>query len=533
MALIFHSKEEFEQELILRFGEGKSIRMLTREFEISRNTVRRILRIHDVRREFGHDGRAKTTPRVSKLDTFKLRIDGLLEKFPDATGQRLFEELKHEGYSGGITILRDYLQKIRPSQQEPDIRFETEPGLQSQFDWSPYKIPFIRTGHAEVLCFSYILGFSRRHYIDFTRRRDFHTLIRRHQDAFEYFGGVTRECLYDNEKTVVLRWEAGKPVFNPAFAAFITHYNCRPIACRPRNPKTKGKVEAPFKYIEKNLLCARNFQDLEDLRATARWWLAEVSDRHIHDTTGRAPIELFLEEEQAALQPLPAFPYDSSEVCLVVCRSEGRILFETNRYSVPAGHIADILTVKASEKEVKIYSSELKLLACHERRQAGSNQIVDEPAHFSAKRDRYGLEPVKEAFLALGESAAEFLQGLTMKFPKNCGFHARSILGMKEQFLTDDIHRAIVHALRYQAFDGKSIERILKAKAIPRTLESMRNERARRELENALPKITQRPLEEYGELFGKQEKSDETNRDVNENQDSSANSSAEGNACGS
>lgn len=533
MTLIFHSKEEFEQAVILRFLDKQSIHSLTREFKISRNTVRRILRTHHVRRESGSDVPGKKSARASKLDTFKPEIGKLLEKFPKITGQRLFEELRLQEYSGGITILRDYLQKIRISNHEPVIRFETEPGRQSQCDWSPYKMKFLRTGKSEVQCFSYILGFSRRQYIDFTRKRDFFTLIRRHQDAFEYFQGITRECLYDNEKTVVLRWEAGKPVFNPAFTAFITHYNCRPIACRPRNPKTKGKIERPFQYVEGNLLCAREFQDFDDLQATARWWLSEVSDRHIHDTTRRPPIELFLEEEQEALQPLPAFPYDSSEVHLVLCRSEGRVMFETNRYSVADGHIGDILTLKATEKEILIYSPGLDLLARHERHPAGSNQPVDDPAHFGVKRDRYGLEPVKEAFLALGDAAVEFLNGLMSKFPKNCGHHVRFILGMKEQFLSDDIHKALIHAMRYQAFDGKSIERILKVKALPRTLESIRNERARQQLENTLPKIMQRPLSEYGELFEKKETDDENNRDSVENQNPPSNPATEGDAHGS
>jgi hypothetical protein len=56
---------------------------------------------------------------------------------------------------------------------------------------------------------------------------------------------------------------------------------------------------------------------------------------------------------------------------------------------------------------------------------------------------------------------------------------------------------ALQHALRYQAFDGKAIERILLAKAKPRTLESVRNEQARKALEKTLPRIEQRPLDEY------------------------------------
>ena len=515
------SREEFAHTLIIMRGEGWSIRGLSNRFGISRNTVRGILRAHGDRRDKGHDVLTKGLKRESKLDVFEQAIKDILEKFPDITGQRVFEKLQDAGYTGGISILRERLGKLRQKEQEPIIRFETEPGKQGQMDWSPYTIPFTRTGKATVQCFSYILGFSRRHYIDFTLRHDFYTLIRRHQDAFQHFQGVPCECLYDNEKTVVLRWEAGRPVYNPAFSAFITHYNCKPVACRPRSPQTKGKIEVPFQYVEKNLLGGREFQDLEDLRNTARWWLAEKSDLHIHDTTGRTPLELFGEER---LQPLPLHPYDTSEVALRVCDAEGLIELETNRYSVPSGNIADILTIKATEHEVMIYNPELDLIASHERQPAGSNRRVTNPGHFKTKRDRYGLEPVREAFISLGEAAEQFLVGLIERYPRNCGFHARYILRLKEHYETDDIHKALAHAQRYQAFDAKSVERILRAKAVVRTLESIRNERAGRDLEQTLPKITQRSLEEYGALFTKEtdhEEPRDAGRDTVEDQKTS------------
>jgi predicted amidophosphoribosyltransferase len=134
---------------------------------------------------------------------------------------------------------------------------------------------------------------------------------------------------------------------------------------------------------------------------------------------------------------------------------------------------------------------------------------VEEPKHHLAPQSRYGLEPVREAFLALGEAAPDFLAGLKHRHPHHCGFHARFILRLKQHYHADDIHAALRHALRYQAYDGKAIERILKVKATPRSLESHRFDQARAILQKALPKITQRELSEYCQLFSnKKDESD-------------------------
>ena len=491
----------------MRHKEGCSNRSLARQLGISRNTVRKILERVDKQREQGHDilPKSKRAPRKSKLDEYIPKIKELLELDDDATGQRIFEELQNEGYRGGISILRDKLRTLRRKpKRKPIVRFETKPGEQGQMDWSPYKVKLTDGSRLEVLCFSYILGFSRRHYIDFVPRRDFYTLIRRHQDAFEYYGGVPKHCLYDNEKTVVLRWEAGKPIYNPSFLKFITHYACRPVACKPRQPQTKGKVEAPFQFVEKNLLNTRRFTDMEDLRATARWWLTNRSDTHIHDTTRRAPLELFLAEEAHMLQPLPRRPYDTSEVGFRVCGLDGFVEWATNRYSISFEYVGEIMTVKATDTEILVYSPDIALVARHERLADSAHHTRELPEHrVSAKQVRYGLEPVRETFLSLGEATEKFLDGLKGKFPRNCGFHARRILMLKDTYHSDDICRALKHAMRYHAYDCQAVERILHARSRPRTLEECVHKKTSEQLRGVMPGIEQRCLSEYGELFGR------------------------------
>lgn len=512
MVIFIRNREDLEHQIVLLHAEGWSIRGLVRRFDMGRNTIRRILRKNQDDREKGHEVPASCRPvaRKSKLDAFKVMVKALLEQYPDITGERVYEELTENGFDGGRTIVMDYLRKVRPRpKKEPVVRFETPPGHQGQMDWSPYTINFIRTGRQKVLCFSYILGFSRRHYIDFTTDRRFYTLIRRHQDAFAYFNGVPATCLYDGEKAVILRWEAGQPLYHPAFVAFITHYHCRPVACLPGRAQTKGKIEAPFQYIEKNLLNGRRFEDLEALRQTAAWWLANRSDVHVHDTTGRRPLELFLEQEQAALKPLPAHPYDSAEVALRVCRVDGFLEHETNLYSAPYEYIADILTVKATENEIIVYSPDFEVIAHHERKPMGASQKVEDPNHRQSEKVRYGLEPVKEAFLLLGDGAEAFLEGIKGRHRRHCGFQARYILRLKEHYHCEDIHRALVHAAKYGAFEAKAVERILKARHAPRQLERTNN-RTAAQCMALLPEIKQRPLEEYSGLF--KESDDERNR---------------------
>ncbi len=182
MAIVIHSREDLEQQLVLmKTQKGWSIRALTRHFAISRNTVRSILRKHDALRDEGHDilpakSSPRSLPKSKKLGPFEDTVKKILEKYPRITGLRLYEELTAVGYDGGITILRDRLRSLRTGPKHtPVVRFETEPGIQGQMDWSPYRIKFLKTGPAEIQCFSYILGFSRRHFIDFSPRRDFFT----------------------------------------------------------------------------------------------------------------------------------------------------------------------------------------------------------------------------------------------------------------------------------------------------------------------------------------------------------------------
>ena len=221
-------------------------------------------------------------------------------------------------------------------------------------DYSTYDLDFSDEGRRRVYAFSYVLGYSRRQYLHFVEAQDFATTVREHIRAFEHLGGVAATCLYDNMKVVVSGYDGDEPVYNPRFLAFAAHYGFRPVACRPRRPQTKGKVERPFGYVESSLLGGRTFRSLEHLNETTAWWLAEVADVRVHRQTKARPIDRHA-EERPHLIPLPAQPFDAAEVVYRTVDAEGFVVYRQNFYAAPWRLIGQSVAVRVTEDELVIH----------------------------------------------------------------------------------------------------------------------------------------------------------------------------------
>ena len=357
-------KESTRNEAIRMWYGGASQRRIAKMLHISRRTVARLLAGHEkARAGVTQDDRK---PRASRLDPFQEKMAELVDRYPNITAVRLHEELRRLGFTGGYTIVKNRLRRIRPeSDKEPVVRFETGPGVQAQMDYSTYEIEFTSEGRMRVHAFSYILAYSRRQYLHFVKSQDFTTTVREHIRAFAYLQGLAAACLYDNMKVVVTGYDGGDPIYNTRFLAFATHYGYKPRACRPQRPQTKGKIERPFDFLEKNLLNARTFTSLDHLNETTEWWLANVADTRTHRETKQRPIDRY-QEERPYLLPLPGQHYDTSEVVYRTVNTEGYVSYRGNLYSVPWQRIGEFLPLRVTEKEVIIYGAEIEEIARHE-----------------------------------------------------------------------------------------------------------------------------------------------------------------------
>lgn len=308
-------------------AEGKSIREIARETGHSRNTIRRYLRGEFIPQK----GTRKS--RGSKLDPFKPFLQERLQE-GIYNCEVLIELLREKGYTGGRTILKDYVKDFRPPKQVPAVlRYETKPGEYAQVDWGLCDYVDQDGNVRKVPVFVMVLGYSRATYIEFTKRCDIHSFLRCLIHAFEYFGGIPKVMLTDQMKTVVLGMgDDRKPRWHSLFADFAAAIGLVPKVCKVRRPETKGKVERGVQYVKNNFIPGKRFVDLQDLNQQALHWCDRIN-RRIHGTTGERPMDRLQEEH---LSPLPSA--DRWEKYLHEPRKvsrDGFVSYDGVRYGVP------------------------------------------------------------------------------------------------------------------------------------------------------------------------------------------------------
>jgi len=504
--------EALRQEIVQRSQSGLSVRGIARQLGISRGAVTRVLARVQAQRAGQATPMPAPRPRPSILDPFEPILRELLQKYPNLTTERAWQELRGRGFRGGYTVVHRRLRQLRPpGTPEPVPRFETGPGLQAQMDFGVYDIDFTREGRRRVYLFSYVLGYSRRQYLRFVEAMDLPTTLREHVHAFHYLGGVARVCLYDNFKAVVLRHDADGVFYNPKFLAFATHYGYRPQACRVRRPQTKGKVERRFFYVETSLLNGRTFDSLEHLNETAVWWLANVADVRVLRDFKESPLERH-QREQPHLLALPTCDFDTAQVVYRHVSVEGYISQRLNLYSVPWSYIGQVLPVRLTEKEVTIYSIGLEEIARHPllaSTQTGRRQTLK--SHHPTDDPGQRALLLRQRFSELGPVAVQFLDGLLAKQIQG-KLQAQQLLALLAHYQRDDVRAAFERAVRFGAFSLAAIRRILAATARPRPLLDELAELHRETLDPLLREnaIVPRPTSDYQHLLLPEESRDET-----------------------
>jgi transposase len=287
-------------------ADGVSEREIARRLQINRRTVARLARREE-------PPRYRRAPAGSKLDRFEPVLRRLLEEWPQIKAPRATELLREEyGYEGSVDLVKRRLRELRPSRARPAQRTGYRPAQVLQLDWAEMPTrPTLGGRERRVYALIASLPYSGAQTAFFSFEMTVESFLEGHVRAFEWLGGVPRECVYDNLRAAVARREHDRVVWSPRFLHLRGHYGFHVTACTPATPREKGAVEAAVRYLKSGFWPARRFADLSELDEQYVGWRDRVCNRRLH-ASGRFPVDERLAEERRALRPLPPLRFDSS-----------------------------------------------------------------------------------------------------------------------------------------------------------------------------------------------------------------------------
>ncbi|MER3453276.1 MAG: hypothetical protein C4344_06505 [Acidimicrobiia bacterium] len=444
-------------------AQGKGIRAIAKELDLSRNTVR------DALRSEAPPARTRAKRANPQLVPFADQIRAMLfeQKF---IGSRILRELRLLGYQGGPTALYDYLAALKEERTRTKVteRFETAPGQQGQFDWSPYSVE-IGGQVRRVVVFCLVLGYSRRKFYLPSYDETQGSIDEAIECAFAHFGGAPKELLVDNAKAFILDARPDALAWNPHFLELCGHYRVAPRHCQVRRAQTKGKVERPFFFLEQHFIKGRTFRDFDHLQQELARFQAEELDPAIHATTQQSPLARF-EEERAHLTPLPARRFVSSREEFRKVSWDCLVSFGGSRYSVPHPYAGKQVWVRASQGvRLAVYNQRGECIAEHAlSTKKGVTVLV--PEHYAGLRQQTPLTKVllADAFLARFPDQRPFLDGLLAQDKLAPVGHLRAILELAAVYSEDAMRAAFATAITFNTYSHRFVRGLLEAGAVAR-----------------------------------------------------------------
>ena len=286
-------------------ADGVSEREIARRLGINRRTVARLARSEE-------PPRYRRASTGSQLDRFEPLLRRLVEEWPQIKAPRATEVLREYGYRGSVDVVRRRLRELRPREVRPAQRTGYRPGQVLQLDWAEMPTrPTLAGRERRVYALVASLPYSGAQTTFFSLDMTIESFLEGHVRAFEWLGGVPRECVYDNLRSVVARREGDEVVWNRRFLHLRGHYGFHAHPCTPATPREKGSVEAAVRYLKSGFWPARRFACLGELDQQYAGWRDDHCNVRVH-ASGRFPVDERLAEERQALRPLTPLRFDWS-----------------------------------------------------------------------------------------------------------------------------------------------------------------------------------------------------------------------------
>jgi len=377
--------------LIGYFNLGKSKHQLAKELKISRNTVKRYITEHEKLLALQKDNpqfiesgitdppKYNSSHRKSKVlnEAAKELIKGYLKanerkrqtglSKQQMAGTDILEALKDAGYQLSYSTVNRYIRKIEKQSAEVFIKQQYSPGQAVEFDWGAAKLEIngtIKNLRLAVFTSSY----SNHRWAKLFFREDMPSFLQSHVSYFLAIGHVPQQMVYDNMRVAVKKFAQRNtdklPTNGLLSMSMYYHFDYR--FCNVRRGNEKGHVEKSVEFVRRKAFSKNHsFDSLEQ----ANQQLAETCLKLNQGSVKDQPysIEQKFQEEITVMTPVPATPFDVGELRTLRVDKFSCVRVDTNQYSVPEGHVGNMLEVKLYPNKIIVYNSDNQAIATHTR----------------------------------------------------------------------------------------------------------------------------------------------------------------------
>jgi transposase len=443
-------------------------RAIAKQFRVSLSTVRRIAREAAISKADAATTRVvHPVGRPGIAEQTRERARALLIEDPERPPGEIARLLREEGTPLGLSTVYRVLAAVRSTIPTAlMVRFEGVAGEFAQFDFGEVIVRLPEGKKRTVHFAAYRLKYSRWIHVVLVPNERVEALVRAVLESFAAAGnGVPLRVVFDNPKTVVLKYEEGRPVWNTTLAQVAIDYGFTVELCTPRSPEQKGSVENLVGFVKRAFFRARRFADLTtDLPQQLAEWLVEVNTVRPCRATKEIPAAR-LAAEQGRMKPLPVAPADYGLRFAVTVGPTAMVSFQGIRYAMPAGACGIPATVWLYPTRVKIITAGSKHEAVHARFPAHGTvsylpgQRAEQLAAVAGTRKR--LYFMRERILELGPVGEGYLTELVHQRPHTWKGDVERLFALLEE--VGDLHfrRVLQHALFRRLIGAEYVVRLV------------------------------------------------------------------------
>lgn len=434
------------------FIEGWSIRKISRNLDVARQTVRKALQSSEIPKY--NLSKIKSCPVI---DSYKDVIHEWLEQDKSApkkqrhTARRIYDRLCEEyEFSGSESSVRRFVGIAKQQHVEMFVPLTADWGEQAQVDWGRAKV-YINGKFTEVSLFCLRLKASLVPFVWASPTEKLEAFMEGHKKAFEWLGGIPPTLVYDNPKTAVTKILKGPyREEHTVFSSLKAHYLFDSEFCNPASGNEKGTVENLVKFVRRNAMVpVPKVNSLEELNQKLLAWCERQRQHRLKDW----------EQESQGLRALPNDPFKCSKTLMV---SANRLLlfqFDRNYYSVPTSFGHRNLRVEAYVDRVEVYDS-AKLVTVHERCYSRGEKIMKLEHYLPLIAQKPRASKNALVVRKLPEVYQKLRVHLCTQTPEGYREYAKILL-LNQEFNFEDVLLAVEESLKLRCPNLNTIRQLL------------------------------------------------------------------------